>query len=300
MSAPLPDHTKGLLVTGLGGSLLSLDVPLIRLADGEPWSILMARSGLIFVVSIAAWAVWGFFSGRFRPLVPGTAGVVVAALYAAGSVTFILGVYNTTTANLVFILAFNTAFSAVLSWLVLKDRPKPATLVAIAFMLLGVGIIVRDGISAGHLFGDAMAALSAFSLALAITISRGSGKDMAFTSIMSAVVPFAIAAVFVWKHGLSIGHPGWIVVNGGLVMPVTFICLAVGPRLLSGPEVAMFYLLETVFAPVWVWFIFDEAPSRQSLVGGAILVVTLVVHALWQFNGARKRSRVTTPPPYPI
>ena len=170
-----------------------------------------------------------------------------------------------------------------------------------AFMLFGVGIIVREGIAAGHLFGDAMALASAFILAAAITVSRGSGKDMSFAAIISTAVPFLIAATMVATHGFSIGDPVWIVVNGGLVMPVTFFCLAIGPRFLSGPEVAMFYLLETVFAPVWVWFIFGEAPSRQSLIGGTILIVALVVHSLWQFNGARKRARARAAvPPYPV
>ena len=87
-----------------------------------------------------------------------------------------------------------------------------------------------------------------------------------------------------------------------LVMPVTFWCLATGPRFLTGPEVAMFYLLETVFAPVWVWIIFGEAPSRQSLVGGTILIVALVAHvAVAVLRVARKRARARRPvPPYPV
>lgn len=287
------------MVTGFGGMLLSVDIPLIRLADGSPWSILLIRSGLTFVVSILAWFIWGMMSGRFRPLLPGRIGLVVAALYAAASVTFILAVYNTTTANLVFILAFNTAFSALLSWMFLKERPKTATLVAMAFMLFGVGIIVNDGISAGHLFGDTMALLSAFILSSAITTSRGSGKDMGFTAILSTIVPFLVAATAVSNHGFSVSHPLWIVVNGGIVMPITFFCLAVGPRFLSSPEVAMFYLLETVFAPVWVWLIFHETPSRQSLIGGTILVAALVFHSLWQFRGARRRAKPAVPP-YPV
>jgi drug/metabolite transporter (DMT)-like permease len=51
----------------------------------------------------------------------------------------------------------------------------------------------------------------------------------------------------------------------------------------------MFYLLETVLAPIWVWMIFAETPSRNSLIGGAILIVTLVAHSLWLLNEGRKR-----------
>ena len=51
----------------------------------------------------------------------------------------------------------------------------------------------------------------------------------------------------------------------------------------------MFYMLETVLAPIWVWLIFAEAPSRNSLIGGTVLIVTLVVHSLWQLHEGRKR-----------
>ena len=73
------------------------------------------------------------------------------------------------------------------------------------------------------------------------------------------------------------------------IMPISFFCLANGPKYISGPEVAMFYLLETVLAPVWVWMIFAEVPTRNSLIGGMILIVTLVAHSTWQLIEGRKR-----------
>jgi drug/metabolite transporter (DMT)-like permease len=98
--------------------------------------------------------------------------------------------------------------------------------------------------------------------------------------------------------GLRIEEPWWIVLNGAVVIPFSFFCLATGPRYITGPEVAMFYLLETVLAPVWIWLIFHEAPSRNSLIGGVILIVALVAHSLWQLLEGRKR-RATTVVRYP-
>ena len=73
-------------------------------------------------------------------------------------------------------------------------------------------------------------------------------------------------------------------------MPISFFCLATGPKYISGPEVAMFYLLETVLAPIWVWLIFAERPTTQSLIGGAILIAALVAHSLWQLLEGRRRK----------
>jgi drug/metabolite transporter (DMT)-like permease len=287
-------HAKGLLVTAIGGMALTADIPLIRLADGERWSILLVRSGLTVLVALAVWLVWRRVSRKVPPLIPGRAGLAVALLYALSALTFITAVYTTTTADLVFILAFNSMFAAFLSWIFLKERPKPATMVAMGFMLVGVLVIVGNGLGTGNFLGDMMALLSALMLAIAITITRASGRDMGFAALMATALPCLVAALMLARTGFHIEAPWWIVLNGVVVMPISFFCLANGPKYISGPEVAMFYLLETVLAPVWVWMIFGEVPTTASLIGGTILIVTLVAHSLWQLAQGRRRRAAAT------
>ena len=133
-----------------------------------------------------------------------------------------------------------------------------------------------------------MALCSAFCIApSAITISRASGKDMGFTALVG--VSSALRSPPHGPDRASRDAPWWIIFNGAVIMPISFFCLANGPHTFPAPEVAMFYLLETVLAPVWVWMIFAEAPTRNSLIGGAILIVTLVAHSLWQLNRVSRR-----------
>lgn len=283
------NHTKGLLLTGIGGLALTVDIPLIKLAAGNNWSILMMRSGTTFLAAIVIWLVWRSFDRNAPQLIPGKAGLVVASLYGIGSISFITAVYNTSTANLVFILAFNTVFAALLSWIFLRERPRPATMLAMLFMIGGVLVIVGGSIGTGHVFGDLMAVVSAFCIASAITISRSSGRDMGFTALVGVLFPCLVAAFMVSKTGFQVEAPWWIIFNGAVIMPISFFCLANGPKYLSGPEVAMFYLLETVLAPIWVWMIFAEVPTTNSLIGGVILIATLVAHSAWQLAQSRKR-----------
>ena len=284
------NYARGLLLTAIGGLALTADIPLIKLADGEPWSILMLRGATTFVVAIAVWLVWRAVCDKAPQLIPGKSGLLVAALYGATSLTFITAVYNTSTANLVFILAFNTMFAALLSWMFLRQRPRPVTFAAMAAMILGIGIIVGDSIGSGTLFGDFMAGLSAFMVAAAITVTRATGRDMGFAALVAVIIPAAVAAVMVLHTGYDVAEPWWIIFNGAVVMPISFFCLATGPKYISGPEVAMFYLLETVLAPIWVWLIFAERPTTQSLIGGAILVAALVAHSLWLLEGRRRKA----------
>jgi drug/metabolite transporter (DMT)-like permease len=289
MPATNTNHAKGLLITGIGGLALTIDIPLLKLSGGEAWSVLLMRTGVTFLSALVIWAIWRLITPSAPKLVPGRKGLIVAGLYGLGSIFFITAVYNTTTANLVFILAFNTMFAALLSWIFLGERPRGGTLLAMAAMIFGILIIVWDSVGTGNLFGDLMAACAALSLAAAITISRASNDDMGFTALVGVIFPFAVAAFMVSNTGFRVDEPWWLLFNGAVIMPLSFFCLAQGPRYISGPEVAMFYLLETVLAPVWMWLIFHETPSRASLTGGIILITALVAHSTWQLVEGRKR-----------
>lgn len=288
MADPISNYRKGIMLTAVGGLALSFDIPLIRLSQGEAWSVLMLRAGTTLISSLILWAIWRSYTSGVPKLLPGWAGVAVAILYGTGSITFVTAVYYTSTANLVFLLAFTSMFAALLSWIFLRERPRFGTLVTMGVMMVGIAIIVGDSLGGGGILGNILALCSALMIAAAITISRASGRDMGFAALVGVGVPFVVALVMVGQTGYSVDAPWWIVFNGAVIMPISFFCLAAGPKYLSGPEVAMFYLLETVLAPVWVWMIFAEAPTRNSIIGGVVLVTALAAHSLWQWRQNRK------------
>lgn len=279
------DYGKGLLLAALGGLLLTVDIPLIRLSEGEPWSVMLLRSSFVLVFALAYIGIRSLISGRAILPVPGRAGWVVTLFYSISAVFFLMAVYNTATANLVFILAFNPTFAALLGWIFLKERPRGATLLTMAAMTGGILIIVQEGLTEGNLAGDAMALASGFFMAAAITVSRHSRKDMSLTPLIGMLGPCLIAAAMVIQNGYRVDMPVWIVLDGLIALPLSFFCLALAPKYLSGPEVAMFYLLETVITPFWIWLIFAEAPTTQAAIGGTILIAALLMHSVWQLRG---------------
>jgi len=283
-------HRKGLAITAAGGLALTVDIPLIRAAGGEFWSVVAVRCLGTFLAAILAWAAIRVLTGRRVTLVPGRTGLVIGLFYSVNMLTFMLSVFNTTTANVVFILAFTSMFAAILSWVFLGERPSNATLVTMAAMLAGVAIIVQDGLASGNFFGDAMAACSALLLAASLTLSRRSGANMGFVPLVAAFLPGLVAFALLPEGGLAIESPVYILLNGFVMIPFAFWCLATGPRYLSAPEVGMFYLLETVLAPIWVWIAFSETPTARTLTGGTILILALVAHSLWQMRAKARAA----------
>lgn len=289
MTARVIDRKKGLSIAAFGGLALSFDIPMVRLTNGDMWSVQFLRSIVIVGVTLLIWAAAKILFKKSFELVPGRAGLAVLLLYGFTSILFFYAVYATSTANLVFLLAFNPMFGALFGWQLLKEKPKPQTFLAMLIMIAGVFIIVGEGLSAGHMLGDLAALASAFIMALAITLSRASGKDMGFAALMSALVPGVVAGALVMHQGgLQASAPHWIILNGALLMPSAFFCLALAPSFLPGATVGMFYLLETILAPVWVWMIFQEAPTSQTLTGGGILLAALTAHSVWELSEERR------------
>ena len=128
-------------------------------------------------------------------------------------------------------------------------------------------------------------------LALAITLSRHSRMDMGFVPLVAAIFPGIAALILLPQTGFQIADPGFILFNGLVMLPLAFFCLATGPRYLSAPEVGMFYLLETVLAPIWVWIVFSETPTTQTLIGGSILILALLAHSLWQMRSKARAAK---------
>lgn len=273
------------MVTIAGGVALSFDVPLVRLGGGELWQTLALRSLSTFALGAIIWILLRRIQPRNPVLRPGKAGLLAGLFYGLSTITFLGGVFNTTTANVVFIVAFTPMFAALFSWLFLREHPLRSTWITMIAMIFGVGIIVSGGLSGGDLLGNMSALATTFLLAGAITIGRKTKVDLGLVPLAATIIPAIVGLVMMPSGGLtSVPFPFWVLLDGLVMLPVAFWCLATGPKYLTGAEVGMCYLLETVLAPIWVWMIFAEEMQARTLLGGAILILSLVGHALWQMR----------------
>lgn len=280
----------GLLITTVGGLLFTLDLPLLRLADADKWTLVFARGVFLFLAISGVWLALRVFAGSRAPYIAGLAGLAVAGTNTLANISYIGAVVETTAANVVFITALIPVLTAVMSRLFINEPVHRYTWLATALAFFGVGIIVWDGISAGRYIGDLLALLSAICTAGAFTIIRASGKNVATSLALGSLCSACIAAAFFHINSSSLlepagfGMPGllWVGLNGLVAIPLASALIANGPRFLPSADVSMFFLLETVLTPLWIWLLFAETPTNAVLFGGAIVIVTLILHSWWR------------------
>lgn len=282
----------GIMLALLGGLLISIDIPIIRLSQSDPWFYLVARGlGLACVLGLVM-----KFGKRFTQTPPNPFHdrdfVEIGILYGISSIFFTISVFNTSTANLVFILAFNPMLAALFGWWYIGERPNRITWIAILLTMVGVMIIVSDGLQSDNWFGDLTSLATAILLALSLVKARKSGKDLSLSGCLGGMISALFALPIAIAYSSFPGAPEWVVLNAFILVPLTGFALMLAPRYIPAPQVAIFYLLETVLAPIWVWIIFAEIPSDKTLTGGLIVLFAIAGHSFWQLFPHKKKTLI--------
>jgi len=283
----------GIALAALGGFLISVDIPVIRLSQSDPWFYMVARGmGLALILGAVM-----KFGGRLTETPKNPFNdrdfVEIGILYGINSILFTLAVFNTSTSNLVFILAFNPMIAALFAWWLIGERPKPITWIAIILTFIGVLIIVSEGVDTGNWFGDMASLGVAITLALSLVRARQSGKDLSLSGCLGGMISALFALPLAILYSSMPGAIEWVLLNAFILVPLTGFALMLAPRYIPAPQVAIFYLLETVLAPVWVWLIFAEVPSEKTMIGGSIVLFAIAGHSFWQLWTYGPRQHIT-------
>ncbi len=285
----VPDHAKGFALTLAGVIILSPDALLIRLIAADNWTIIFFRGFLTALVLVI------FLTARYRRDAPGllrsmdVQAVIAGLLYGFGNICFVQSINRTLVANTLVILDATPLIAAVFSHLFLGEHQRRETWIAVLVVMAGIGAIFAGGIGGGHFLGDLLAIGSASAMAGNLTALRRSRLDTPLPSVVIGgtfaalmTLPFA-APTLVSSTDLLV-----LVLLGGVVMPVSFGLIFLGPKYLPAPEVALILLLEAVLGPLLVWFFVGEEPSLRVLLSGSLIILTVTIHAALGLNRRRR------------
>lgn len=273
------DQARGLLTTLIGVLCVVPDSLFVRLIDGPALTVAFWRL-LIAGGLISLWFLARHGAGPFRAVLrQGRYGVIYMIGTSASGVLFVMAVSLTSVANVVFIIASLPVFATVYSRIFLAEPISRRMLVTIAVVMAGIAIIAYGSGETAHasLAGDLLALAVSALFAAGLTAARHAravsmvpGVGMAYLVGAALIAPFA--------HPLSIPvDQAPLVLSHGVVIMGSSIFLALGPRYITSAEVGLLVLLESVLAPLLVWWAIGENPGAYALIGGTVVIVALFV-----------------------
>jgi len=275
----ITDQTKGLLITFFGVILVVPDSLFVRLITIDPLATAFwrsASSGALVFFGLLIFGGWKSFRNVF---IMGWLGWFYTLIIGSTAPAFVFAVSKTSVANVVFILASMPIFSSIFSYIFLKERIYLRTLITTAFVMVGLACIAFGSMQSeiASWKGDVWAIYVSVAYAAALTAIR---KLKSFSLIPAIPVGYIGAALTMslFTDPFSSFSNNWLLYFGhGLFIALGTCLLAIGPRFISAPEVALLILLESVLAPLLVWLVIGEDPGQWALFGGFIVLLSLLI-----------------------
>ena len=292
MSSTNINYRSGVLLVltaGICWSSMGLGIRHIEVAN--VWQILFFRSIaltplLLLVLTLRA-------RGNPLPIIQkaglagGVGGISLVFAFSGG----ILAIQTTSVANAMFLFAAAPLFAAVLGWLVLKEHVRNATWISMMAALVGIVIMVWEGISIGRIIGNVAALISALGFAgFTISLRWKKLEDMLPTVFLAGLFAIIIAGALCQIKGYGLDVPKrdiWIALALGVFqVGAGLILYTLGSKVVPSAELALLSMTEVVFGPFWVWLFLGETAGGYTLLGGIILLIAIASNAL---SGLRRK-----------
>ena len=283
----LSNQKKGSLMAFVAVMFITPDSLFIRLSTIDTWSLVFYRGiipfTIVFLVMIFIYQ-FKFFKMLF---LNGYHGIAYILTFSITNVAFVVSIQNTNVANTLVMIATAPMLSAILSTIFLKENPDKKTWIAIIITFISVLYIFFDSIKIGNFYGDILGLIAALGLAIGAVIIR-SGKKL--NLVPSAVIGKLFVALFAifFVQDFKLIDNDLIIVPLMCVMCVAipFVLVTIAPRFITAAEVNLFFLLETIIGPVWVWLVIKEQPTLETIFGGIVILLTIGIHSFLKLKNS--------------
>ena len=276
----LTDQKKGSLMAFVAVMFITPDSLFIRLSNVETWSLVFYRGIIPFVLVFIGMLL--IYRLKFFNLLRsnGYYGFAYVLTFSVTNIAFVVSIKNTNVANTLIMIATAPMLSAILGSFFLKENPDKKTWVAIFITFFAALYIFYDSIKLGNFFGDILGFVAAMGLAVGAVIIRSAKKlNLVPSAVVGKLIIALFAMLFVKDYSLNNNDIYIVPLMCVMCVAIPFVLVTIAPRFITAAEVNLFFLLETIIGPIWVWLIIKEQPTPETIVGGAIIVLTIATHS---------------------
>lgn len=283
----MTNTSKGLFITALGALIMSLESLFIKLTNVHSITVsfylglCMFISASMIIILKDKTKTKEFFNHTFKYA------LLAAVLMASSNIFFISAIKNTLVANVVLILAVAPLFATFFSFILYKIKPQKNIFVSSFFIFIGLFIIFSGQIGLGELKGNLYALCCAILFALLFVIlSKHTSINRIFLIALSGLILSLESFFLASDISIDLENFLFVATMGFLITPISRLLIGNGTKFLSASEVSLLMIIETVMAPIWVWFFLKELPSSNTFLGGILIIFTLILNSLYSIKKA--------------
>ena len=276
----LTDQQKGSLLAFVAVMFITPDSLFIRLSNVDTWGLVFYRGIIPFMTVLIGMLIiykLNFFKILFTS---GYHGIFYVITFSVTNITFVVSIQNTNVANTLVMIATAPMLSAILGAIFLKEPPDKKTWISIIITFLAIIYIFYDSLKLGNFYGDILGFVTAIGLAVgAVIIRSAKNKNLVPAAVVGKLFVATFALLFIESFALADNNLLIVPLMCILCVAIPFVLVTIAPRFIPAAEVNLFFLLETIIGPIWVWLIIKEQPSLETLQGGLIIITTIAIHS---------------------
>ena len=282
----LDNKVKGLYFAFFGVLLLTPDTLFMRLSELEKWQLGGWRGVLMGATLFLIWFLSRKMGHKKEFLTTfSIPGLLIILAMAVNSVSFTLGISETSVIVVLTALATMPLLTALLSVLLLKEKQNLLSWFILIFAVCGISLAVSGSESSENapngsvILGATYGLISALGISFTFTMVRKypNLSVMPATSI-GCIISGIFCFFFSREASINLSAPYCVIAMGVIILPFSFALLLIAPRYTRASTVSLIMLLELVLGSFWVWIYVDEQPSFQMIVGASIVIISIITY----------------------
>ena len=282
----LDNKNKGLFLSFFGVLLLTPDTLFMRLSELEKWQLGGWRGVLMGATLFLIWFLSRKIGHKKEFLATfSIPGLLIILAMAINSVSFTLGISETSVIVVLTALATMPLLTALLSVLMLKEKQNLLSWLILIFAVCGISLAVSGSGSSENapngsvILGAIYGLISALGISFTFTMVR---KYPSLSVMPATAIGCVISGVFCFylsnEPNLNFSAPFSVIAMGIIILPFSFALLLIAPKYTRASNVSLIMLLELVLGSFWVWLVIDEQPSLRMVVGALIVMISIIAY----------------------
>jgi len=240
----------------------------------------MSISGIRALFAAAVFAVY-----RKGFKVRLTKGNILAALFlSATNILFVFANQLTTAAAAVLLQFTAPVFILIIEFIFYRKKPRLSEALAVTLTIFGMVLFFADQLDSGRLFGNILAIVSGLTFALVFVCNKRPDAEPEQSVMLGFLINGILWTPFAFFDSGITADPvawGFVILMGVVQVGLAYVFFSIGIKRTSALLASLMVAIEPVLNPLWVALATAERPGSFAIVGGIVIILTIVGYNAW-------------------